>query len=570
MDGGEFAALDTLQYGLARDTERAHCLAHRQEVLAGITVEAILEVFGESDTPRGAGCRLLAGNNAVIEQAMDGRWGDAKHASGLLDRHWFAFRRTGRLLEARNAPVAAQVADATGGEAMTICRGPSLPIEGASDHTIGVMGREPAQQRDRVLVGADGGRRRARQSEVDRVERAALPAQREMGGRLVAIDLDCDVFDEGAQQLLPVARRGRLRVPDGGKIGAEREKTVSLDRRYQPRPLFLAALQLKLGGLNRAQALLPVAFEAARHQPVVRIDSAIAALGALRLVIGSLDPEPPLFQRHFAFGFQPLSGGKSGGKPGRLQGSDKGPRDGLVDLDAANIEAIDAAVLDENLARAVVTWRGVATTIVGVQTAPAMATAGQTLQKRAALSYGAAGLVRSRPCIAGAAFLIFLVGLPVDKARMMLRDQHLPFGARQVSHPLFPLAGGIEDDLVTGSAIDVSAGVDGVGEHLVDGGIARLDPSDVAALMHPQREFQPLRAEPQPHAPGRAGVGEMGKDLANGGADGFVRVETNLAVRLAPDKTDGQTAPKFAARRLVANAAIEARAQDVQLCFAHR
>src|ERR1700756_3880277 len=452
---------------------------------------------------------------------------------------------------------------------MTICRGPSLAIEDASDHTIGVMGREPAQQRDRVLVGADGGRPRARQSEVDLVERAALPAQREMGGRLDAIDLDCDVFDEGAQQLLPVARRGRLRVPDGGMIGAEREKTVSLDRRDHPRPLLLAALQLKLSGLKRAQPLLPVAFEAARHQPVVGIDSAIAPLGALRFVIGSLDPEPPLLQRHFAFGFQPLSGGKSGGKSGRFQSSDEGPSDGLVNLDPANIEAIDAAVLDENLARAVVTWRGVATTIVGVQTPTAVTAAGQPLQKRAALPYGAARLVRSRPCIAGDALLICLVGLPVDKARMMFRDQHLPFGARQVSHPLFALAGGIQNDLVAGSAIDVSAGVDGVSEHLVDGGVARLDPSDLAALMHPQREFEPLRAEPQPHTPGGAGLREMGKDLANGGADGFVRVETNLAVRLAPDKTDGQTAPQFAARRLVANAAIEARAQDVQLCFAH-
>ena len=54
MDRGEFAALDTLQYSLARDAKRAHCLAHRQEVLAGITVEAILELFGEADTPRGA------------------------------------------------------------------------------------------------------------------------------------------------------------------------------------------------------------------------------------------------------------------------------------------------------------------------------------------------------------------------------------------------------------------------------------------------------------------------------------------------------------------------------------
>src|ERR1700760_1288264 len=185
---------------------------------------------------------------------------------------------------------------------------------------------------------------------------------------------------------------------------------------------------------------------------------------------------------------------------------------------------------------------------MGVQTPTPVTAGGQPLQKRAALSYGAARLVRSRPCIAGDAFLICLVGLPVDKARMMFRDQHLPFGARQVSHPPFALAGGIENDLVAGSAIDVSAGVDGVSEHLVDGSVARLDPSDLAALMHPQREFEPLRAEPQPHAPCRAGLGEMGKDLANGGADGFVRVETNLAVPLAPEKTDGQTAPKFAAR----------------------
>ena len=78
MDSGEFAALDTLQYGLPRDAERAHRLAHRQEVLTGITIEAILEVFGMANTPRGAGCRLLAGNNAIIEQAMDSGWGDTK------------------------------------------------------------------------------------------------------------------------------------------------------------------------------------------------------------------------------------------------------------------------------------------------------------------------------------------------------------------------------------------------------------------------------------------------------------------------------------------------------------
>src|SRR5437764_13214978 len=106
---------------------------------------------------------------------------------------------------------------------------------------------------------------------------------------------------------------------------------------------------------------------------------------------------------------------------------------------------------------------------------------------------------------------------------MMLRDQHLPFGAREGSNALLAPAGGIEAELVAGSAVDVSAGVDGVGKDLVNGGVARLDPSDLAALMHLQREFEPLRAEPQPHAPGRAGLGELGTDLAAGGECGFMR-----------------------------------------------
>src|SRR5215469_7973232 len=61
----------------------------------------------------------------------------------------------------------------------------------------------------------------------------------------------------------------------------------------------------------------------------------------------------------------------------------------------------------------------------------------------------------------------------------------------------------------------------------------------------------------------------MGKDLADGGADSFIRVKTNFAVLLTPDKANRQAAPEFAARRLIANAAIEAGAQYVQLCFAH-
>src|SRR2546430_15969615 len=119
-----------------------------------------------------------------------------------------------------------------------------------------------------------------------------------------------------------------------------------------------------------------------------------------------------------------------------------------------------------------------------MQTAPTMPTAAQPWQERAALPHGAPRLVRSGLCIAGDAFLVCLIGLPVNEARMMLRNQHLPFGAREVSHALLAPAGGIEDDLVAGSALKVSAGGDGGGEDLGDGGVGRLQPPDLAALVH--------------------------------------------------------------------------------------
>lgn len=122
---------------------------------------------------------------------------------------------------------------------------------------------------------------------------------------------------------------------------------------------------------------------------------------------------------------------------------------------------------------------------------------------------------------------------------MMVRNQYLPFGARQVAQALLAPAGSIDDDLLAGFPIGEGAGIDGVGEHVVDGGVARLDPSDLAALPHLQWEFEPLRAEPQPYTPGRASLGEVRKDLADGGANGFVRVKTNFAVFLAPDKAHG-------------------------------
>ena len=184
---------------------------------------------------------------------------------------------------------------------------------------------------------------------------------------------------------------------------------------------------------------------------------------------------------------EPLRGGDSGGELCRLEGGDERPRDGLVDLDAADVETIDAAALDQDLAGAMIPRRGAASAV------PA---GGQALQQSAPFPHGAAHFVRSGTGILGDAILVGLISPPIDEARMMVRNEHLPFGARQFSDALSADARCIQHRLPSGFAISVGAGIDGICENMVDGGVAGLDPADLGALMHLQRECKPFGAKP--------------------------------------------------------------------------
>jgi hypothetical protein len=103
-----------------------------------------------------------------------------------------------------------------------------------------------------------------------------------------------------------------------------------------------------------------------------------------------------LFEGRIAVGRELLGGGESSGELGRFEGCNEGLCHSLVDLNASNVEAVDAASLDENLAGAMITRRGVAAAVVCVQTTAAMAAAGEALQQRAAFPHGTTPLVRYR------------------------------------------------------------------------------------------------------------------------------------------------------------------------------
>jgi hypothetical protein len=104
-------------------------------------------------------------------------------------------------------------------------------------------------------------------------------------------------IDRNAHQLLAIARRGAGRLPYRLQIGAEREQAASVFGAEGARSFAFTPGELGLGVLELAQALFPLAFETTGDEPVLGIDSAVAALGPLCLVPGTLGGAPPLGQR---------------------------------------------------------------------------------------------------------------------------------------------------------------------------------------------------------------------------------------------------------------------------------
>src|SRR5215475_6725446 len=178
-------------------------------------------------------------------------------------------------------------------------------------------------------------------------------------------------------------------MPHDVEICADCEQARALRLREHARSFRLATGELGLCGFERAQALFPFALEAAGNQAIVGIHRAIAPLGTARLVIRPIDAEPPLLEGRFAIGLEALGSSDGGGKLDGLECRNEGARDGLVDLDTADVEAVAAATVDEVFATAMVPGSRIPPAIVRAQTTAAVAAAGDTLQERAAFSHGA-------------------------------------------------------------------------------------------------------------------------------------------------------------------------------------
>src|SRR5437867_1466996 len=112
--------------------------------------------------------------------------------------------RGGGWLVAGDAPVVAQALHDRGGKAQAAGAAAALAVEDAGDGGIGVVGRQPADECDGGLVGADRWWVGAGQLDGQFAGLPAAPARQQPGAGGVAVDGDDDLLQQGPQQLLAV------------------------------------------------------------------------------------------------------------------------------------------------------------------------------------------------------------------------------------------------------------------------------------------------------------------------------------------------------------------------------
>ena len=181
------------------------------------------ELVVDADSPRGAGGVLFAGDEPVAQHAVQRGGGDAEDVSRAADREQLTVGRVFGGLVGGDVAVAAQAADDDRGEPLAACGAATLAVEDPCDRRVVVVDREPLEQRDRVLVGANA-RLVTRQGNDELGDRAATPADRDCRAALFADHVEDDFLDQRAQQLFAVAVGSRRRGPNTPEVGAEREQ----------------------------------------------------------------------------------------------------------------------------------------------------------------------------------------------------------------------------------------------------------------------------------------------------------------------------------------------------------
>jgi len=182
--------------------------------------------------------------------------------------------------------LAADVYDDAGGERFVLAGAVTGEVERVGGFGVGVGVEEPVERGNGVragLTGLPGGGR-------DRDDNAVgLPAtQAHVQVDVVGL-VQGDVVDQEADHAFAVALLGVRVGPEGREICCQRTDSVLQIVAEDGRGGSAGAFVVLAGGVQGAERVVPVGFEAVGDQPVVGVDGQIAATCQVGAVAGAFD-----------------------------------------------------------------------------------------------------------------------------------------------------------------------------------------------------------------------------------------------------------------------------------------
>src|ERR1700682_1466868 len=138
------------------------------------------------------------------------------------------------------------------------------------------------------------------------------------------------------------------------------------------------------------RGFLPLSLETAGDKTIIRVDGAIAPLGALRFIACPFHRETPLRERTVMVGFEPLGRGNCRLDTDGRERGEHGPFHRFVNLHRTDGKAVDAATIGDVLAGAMIACGCSATRVVSTQLTTATSTDCDALQQGSSFSHGTA------------------------------------------------------------------------------------------------------------------------------------------------------------------------------------
>src|SRR5271157_315853 len=313
-----------------------------------------------------------------------------------------------------------------------------------------------------------------------------------------AIDGNHHLFQKSAQKLFAIAVHGGRRRPDLMQIGSERENFLLLFLAQHARALSFPPFQFRFGSGKIAQTLFPLGFESACHESVFGLNGTILTLGSFGFVASTFHRQTPLSECCIVIRFELLYGELCCFQSRRRQSFEKSIDNGLIDLNAAHVQAIHSASANHILARAMVSGRRGSPRVVSVEPTGTLPTRSEALQQCAAFSHGAARLVWLRMLVGINACLVSVEAGPVNKTGMVFGKKHGPLRHGQKTGSFAEPSLAIDVAFTMRLPVRVRASIYRIGEYLMDRVVAGGDPSDLALHMGAQGEAKTFRAKPQP------------------------------------------------------------------------